>query len=92
MVDALLSIEEAIKGYSPEHQETIKEINKIIYEHFSKTRIQLPIIPQIGMRIDLSQFYDGLDDAVKEWIDDHNANHKIKDVIICKNYLEVCLA
>lgn len=91
MINAILSIEEAIKGYSPQDQDHVKEVNRIIYEHFSNHRIQLPITPQVGMRVDLRQFYDKLDDTIKEWIDDHNSNHKIKDVIICKDYLEICL-
>ncbi|QMU29148.1 hypothetical protein [Adhaeribacter radiodurans] len=91
MIDAILFIEEAITGYSQEEQDVVTQVNKIIHEHFLNNRIQLPIIPQVGMRIDLSQFYDNLDDNIKEWIDDVNSNHKIKDVIICKDYVEVCL-
>ncbi|PSR53049.1 hypothetical protein AHMF7605_05670 [Adhaeribacter arboris] len=92
MIDAILSIEDAITGYAQEEQEAIQQINKVIYEYFLSHKVQLPVIPQVGMRIDLGQFYDKLDDTIKEWIDDNNSHHKIKDVIICKDYLEICLA
>ena len=92
MIDAILSVEDAITGYAQEEQEVIQQVNKIIYEYFLNNKVQLPVIPQVGMRIDLGQFYNKLDNTIKEWIDDNNSHHKIKDVIICKDYLEVCLA
>ena len=91
MIKVVLNIPIANVGYtdSKEHQESMVSANDDIYEYFLHNKIKFPIVPSVGMLVDLTKFYSGLSDNGKQWLDDGNARHQITDIVICNGYLEL---
>lgn len=92
MIKAKLILNEdtIIKGnYSKENDIRYFKLCKEIFNHFYDNKITLPIIPQNGMSINLSEFSNGLSEDARSLLYDGNDIHEIGSVIICSDYLEL---
>ena len=75
--------------YTDKEKEEINLVNEIVCDYFWDNKIELPLLPIVGMKIDISSFYKGNIELVLDTMENDFTIFEIEDIVIHDGFIEL---